>query len=64
MLEEKDIQNQEIEQSAATEQTAEPAHLSKFDKLTSEDSIRKLTGMYKTWFLDYASYVILERATY
>ena len=22
----------------------------------------KLTGMYKTWFLDYASYVILERA--
>ncbi|MBP8850359.1 MAG: hypothetical protein KBG80_07375, partial [Breznakibacter sp.] len=21
-----------------------------------------LTGMYKTWFLDYASYVILERA--
>mgnify|MGYP000578696332 FL=1 len=23
---------------------------------------RKLTGMYKDWFLDYASYVILERA--
>ena len=62
MLEEKDIQNEEIEQSAAIEQPAEPAHLSKFEKLTSEDSIRKLTGMYKTWFLDYASYVILERA--
>jgi topoisomerase-4 subunit A len=32
---------------------------------TSEDSqetITKVTGMYKEWFLDYASYVILERA--
>ena len=34
----------------------------KYDRLTSENSVRKLTGMYKTWFLDYASYVILERA--
>jgi topoisomerase-4 subunit A len=24
--------------------------------------ITKVTGMYKDWFLDYASYVILERA--
>ncbi len=32
---------------------------------TSEDNqetITKVTGMYKEWFLDYASYVILERA--
>ena len=28
----------------------------------SEDTITKVTGMYKDWFLDYASYVILERA--
>ena len=28
----------------------------------SEDNTHKLTGMYKNWFLDYASYVILERA--
>lgn len=27
-----------------------------------EDTIIKVTGMYKDWFLDYASYVILERA--
>ena len=27
-----------------------------------EDTITKVTGMYKDWFLDYASYVILERA--
>ena len=26
------------------------------------DTITKVTGMYKDWFLDYASYVILERA--
>ena len=28
----------------------------------SQDSLIKVTGMYKDWFLDYASYVILERA--
>ena len=26
------------------------------------DSLVRVTGMYKDWFLDYASYVILERA--
>ncbi|MEN8186662.1 MAG: DNA gyrase/topoisomerase IV subunit A [Bacteroidota bacterium] len=29
---------------------------------TSNDTITKVSGMYKDWFLDYASYVILERA--
>ena len=29
---------------------------------TSEGSLIKVTGMYRDWFLDYASYVILERA--
>jgi len=39
-----------------------------FDQQLSEDhsseteSLIKVTGMYKEWFLDYASYVILERA--
>jgi len=27
-----------------------------------QETITKVTGMYKDWFLDYASYVILERA--
>ncbi|MEZ4948659.1 MAG: hypothetical protein R2784_04620 [Saprospiraceae bacterium] len=27
-----------------------------------EDSVITLTGMYENYFLDYASYVILERA--
>ena len=34
---------------------------SKYDRLMGEEGVRKLTGMYKNWFLDYASYVILER---
>ena len=35
----------------------------KFGKLMEDaNGTRKLTGMYKNWFLDYASYVILERA--
>lgn len=28
----------------------------------TQDTITRVTGMYKDWFLDYASYVILERA--
>merc|ERR1712070_486187 len=32
-----------------------------FNKKTDE-TITRVTGMYKDWFLDYASYVILERA--
>ncbi len=28
----------------------------------SEETITRVTGMYRDWFLDYASYVILERA--
>lgn len=42
---------------------SDSAESSKYDKLINEgDKKYKLTGMYKEWFLDYASYVILERA--
>ena len=35
----------------------------KFDKLIGENSRKfKLSGMFKEWFLDYSSYVILYRA--
>ena len=35
----------------------------KYNKLIQDgDNKYRLTGMYKDWFLDYASYVILERA--
>ena len=64
----------EFNEDASTPETADdaaddtpvaeaPAKAGKFDRLTQEEGgVRKLTGMYKNWFLDYASYVILERA--
>ena len=36
--------------------------LSQIENTEAEETITKVTGMYKEWFLDYASYVILERA--
>ena len=38
----------------------EPSNLNEEDELG--DSLIRVSGMYKDWFLDYASYVILERA--
>jgi len=32
------------------------------DNQEPQETITRITGMYKEWFLDYASYVILERA--
>ena len=32
------------------------------DELESDESLIPISGMYKDWFIDYASYVILERA--
>ena len=32
------------------------------ENFENQETITKVTGMYKNWFLDYASYVILERA--
>ena len=49
--------------SASEEEVVQPAAPGRYTRLTSETGgVRKLTGMYKNWFLDYASYVILERA--
>ena len=33
-----------------------------FEQIAPQEQLTKVTGMYKEWFLDYASYVILERA--
>ena len=30
--------------------------------MNNEDRLIPISGMYKDWFIDYASYVILERA--
>ena len=46
------------------ETTIDNYHSGKFDDLTrqSDNNRYKLSGMFREWFLDYASYVILERA--
>ena len=56
-----DVVEQEVQES--DEPVAEnPQAASKYTRLMGEENVKKLTGMYKNWFLDYASYVILERA--
>ena len=57
MNEEKDIQEELLNEEEVV--ASEPG---KYDALMAETSTKRLTGMYKNWFLDYASYVILERA--
>ncbi|AWA30481.1 DNA gyrase/topoisomerase IV subunit A [Flavobacterium magnum] len=44
------------------EQRPEGSHFYENEEEDPNDTITKVTGMYKDWFLDYASYVILERA--
>ena len=56
-MEEKDIQEELLNEEEIV--ASEPG---KYDALMAEQSTKRLTGMYKNWFLDYASYVILERA--
>ncbi len=48
----------------AQDEVLPAARESKYSKLIDDTSMnrQKLTGMYMDWFLDYASYVILERA--
>ena len=59
-MEDADVVVPEAEED--TEDVAD-APKGKYGALTSaEDGVRRLSGMYKNWFLDYASYVILERA--
>jgi topoisomerase-4 subunit A len=69
--EDKIIPNEDENNEESTESTSEEGfediitsggnHFYENDE-NSEDTITKVTGMYKDWFLDYASYVILERA--
>lgn len=55
--EEENINPEEISEG----QKLEATHFYNNDE-EGGDTITKVTGMYKDWFLDYASYVILERA--
>ena len=59
MSEENDLTRNDDSRNDEEFVSAEPG---RYDRLLSETGVRKLTGMYRNWFLDYASYVILERA--
>ena len=49
------------EQEAPVDENAAPS--GKFERLLESDARKfKLSGMFKEWFLDYSSYVILQRA--
>ena len=45
-----------------SEEHEELENINNQDHQEPQETITKVTGMYKDWFLDYASYVILERA--
>ena len=54
-------EDEELNEAPIDETTAKSS--GKYDKLLSSDSRKyKLSGMFKDWFLDYSSYVILQRA--
>ena len=54
---------QEEQSTEGTEEATVETAPGKFDKLLGENSRKfKLSGMFKEWFLDYSSYVILYRA--
>lgn len=61
-----DIESQksidEADSEDATEQTVAHSDYQPSARVKDEDGKLQLTGMYQNWFLDYASYVILERA--
>ncbi len=52
-MEENDDLNEEINESLSEENSTNS---------DSSEALTRVSGMYKDWFLDYASYVILERA--
>lgn len=54
-------EDEELNEAPIDETSAKSS--GKYDKLLSSDSRKyKLSGMFKDWFLDYSSYVILQRA--
>ena len=53
--------DENLNEEPIDESSAVPSE--KYEKLLGEDSKKyKLSGMFKDWFLDYSSYVILQRA--
>ena len=64
-VEDMDLPEEDINQDELQAESEEVAKVApgKFEKLLGEHSRKyKLSGMFKDWFLDYSSYVILYRA--
>ena len=64
-IEDMDLPQEDINSDEQTNESEEVVKVApgKFDKLLGEHSRKyKLSGMFKDWFLDYSSYVILYRA--
>lgn len=59
---EMDQEDLPVDESPSDEDDSSAHSNYKVPKISDEFSKLHLTGMYQSWFLDYASYVILERA--
>ncbi len=58
-----ELPEEEEEVDEIVDEDADDPAQGKFDRLVAEGENKyKLSGMYREWFLDYASYVILDRA--
>ena len=57
-----DEENDDLENDGLNEGNSEDNPEQKMPENGTQDSIIPVSGMYREWFLDYASYVILERA--
>lgn len=55
-------ENDSVADSYTSEEESAASSSYKVPMLSSEGTKHHLSGMYQSWFLDYASYVILERA--
>ncbi|WP_446051115.1 DNA gyrase/topoisomerase IV subunit A [Zobellia laminariae] len=54
--------DQSGESSEEQQEQIEGVEATDGEEQAPDDALTRVTGMYKDWFLDYASYVILERA--
>src|SRR3989338_11260939 len=55
--ENEELENNDLEKEGSAEDANNP-----FEPKAVDDTIVPVSGLYQNWFLDYASYVILERA--
>jgi len=55
-------ENHSGESADQNQEQPENIEVTEGEEQSPDDALTRVTGMYKDWFLDYASYVILERA--